>query len=177
MIIREAKLSDAAAIAQVHFDTWQTTYHGLLPDNYIDKRSYEKRKNYWENSLSINTEKETNYFTYVAENPDREIVSFIDGGLERSNNSIYQSEIYALYILAAYQRQGIGRNLVKRIASQLSKSSLTSILVWVLKDNPAVEFYQALDGQNVAHKLIEVNSIEFVEVAYGWNDIQVLIAK
>ncbi|WP_319419258.1 GNAT family N-acetyltransferase [Pleurocapsa sp. FMAR1] len=154
MIIREAKLTDAAAIAFVHYDSWQTTYRGLLPDDYIDKRLYEKHKNHWENSLGKSTEKETNYVTYVAENPDREIAGFIDGGLERSNNSSYQGEIYALYILEDYQRQGIGRNLVQQTASQLSQSDLTSILVWVLKDNSAVKFYQTLGFQEVIVKKI-----------------------
>ena len=48
MNIREAKSEDAAAIAKVHVDSWQTTYQGLLPDNYIAQRSYQKRlKNHW----------------------------------------------------------------------------------------------------------------------------------
>ncbi len=177
MIIREAKLNDAAAIAQVHVDSWQTTYRGILPDDYINRQSYERRKSNWENSLNVSTEIETDYFIYVAENPAGKIVGFVNGGLNRNSNSIYQGEIYALYILATYQRQGIGRNLVQRIASQLSQSGLTSISVWVLADNPAIKFYQSLGGQQVAQKIIKVNGIEFAEIAYGWNDTQDLNIK
>lgn len=59
---------------------------------------------------------------------------------------------------------------------QLNQSGLTSILVWVLADNPAVKFYQSLGGQQVTQKIINANGIELAEIAYGWNDAQVLIA-
>ena len=36
MNIREAKLKDTAAIALVYLDSWQTTYLGLLPNDYIN---------------------------------------------------------------------------------------------------------------------------------------------
>jgi ribosomal protein S18 acetylase RimI-like enzyme len=176
MNIREAKLEDAAAIAFVHVDSWQTTYRDLLPNDYIEKRSYEKRHNNWKKRLSHNTKAQTNYFIYVAENSLGDIVGFVDGGLVRGD-STYQGEIYALYILEAYQRKGIGRSLIKAIALRLSQSGLTSIMVWVLAGNSAVQFYQALDCQRIGQKQIKISGIEFTEIAYGWNDIQVLLTE
>ena len=176
MNIREAKLEDAVAIALVHVDSWRTTYSGLLPNEYIEKRSYEKRHNNWKKRLSHNTKAQTNYFIYVAENSFGEIVGFIDGGLVRGD-STYQGEIYALYILEAYQRKDIGKSLIKAIALRLSQSGLTSMMVWVLAGNPAVQFYQALDGQKVEQKQIKIRGIESTKIAYGWNDIQVLLTK
>lgn len=176
MNIREAKLEDAAAIACVHVDSSQTTYRDLLPNDYSNKFSYEKRVNNWENSLGVSTKAQTNYFIYVAENSVGEIVGFIDGGLVR-DDSTYQGEIYALYILEAYQRKGIGRSLIKAIALRLSQSGLTSIMVWVLAGNPAVHFYQALDAQRIGQKLIKTRGVERTKIAYGWNDIQVLLEK
>lgn len=176
MNIREAKLEDAAAIAKVHVDSWQTTYRDSLPKDYIEKRSYEKRKNNWQNRLSVVTETETEYFIYVAENNAGEIVGFVDGGLAR-NDSTDRGEIYALYILEAYQRQGIGRSLIKVIGARLSHLGLTSVMAWVLEGNPAVQFYQALGGQKIDRKLIRIGDDKFTEIAYGWNDTQNLITK
>lgn len=176
MNIREARLEDAAAIAQVHVDAWQTTYRGLLPNDYIEKLSYEKRKNNWKNQLTVSTETNTDFFIYLAENPAVEIVGFVAGGLARGDSTC-RGEIYALYILEAYQRRGIGRNLIQTIASRLSQSGLTSIMVWVLEGNPAIQFYQALGGRRIDQKLIKISGVEFAEIAYGWNDTQVLIAK
>jgi ribosomal protein S18 acetylase RimI-like enzyme len=174
--IREARLEDAAAIAKVHVDSWQTTYSALLPEEYIKKRTYQKRFNNWKKRLDATTKTETDYFIYVAEDPVEEIVGFVDGGLARGDSN-FPGEIYALYILEADQRKGIGRSLVQAIASKLAQSGLTSIVVWVLASNPAVQFYQALDGQRVGQKLININGIEFTEIAYGWNDIQVLLTE
>ena len=175
MNIREAKLEDAAAIAKVHVDSWQTTYGGLLPKDYIEKRSYEKRHHNWKKRLSENRQAKS-YFTYVAENDIGEIVGFIDGGSVRGN-STFAGEIYALYVLEAEQRKGIGKNLVQAIASKLSQAGLTSIMVWVLEDNLAVQFYQALGGQKIRQKLVKIGDDEFIEIAYGWNNTQVLITS
>lgn len=172
MNIREARLEDAEAIALVHVNSWQTTYRGLLPEDYIAKRSYEKRLKNWKKRLNRNSETTKTYFTYVAENAVGEIIGFIDGGLARDNSAICTGEIYALYILEAYQRRRIGRSLVRSTASRLFKLGLTSIMVWVLENNPSVEFYQALGGQRTDKKTIKIGDDEFTEIAYSWGDIQ-----
>lgn len=145
-----------------------------MPNEYIEKRSYEKRHNNWKKRLDVTTKTETDYFIYVAENPVKEIVGFVDGGLAREDSN-YQGEIYALYVLEAYHRKGIGKSLIQAIASKLAQSGLTSIMVWVLEDNPASQFYQALDGQRIEQKQIKISGIEFTEIAYAWNDTQVLL--
>ena len=46
MKIRRATSSDAANIAKVHVDSWRTTYQNVLPTDFLESLSYEKRKNY-----------------------------------------------------------------------------------------------------------------------------------
>lgn len=36
VIIREAVFDDAAQIATVHIETWQTAYQGQIPDSYLN---------------------------------------------------------------------------------------------------------------------------------------------
>ncbi|MEH1903304.1 MAG: hypothetical protein V7L04_18275 [Nostoc sp.] len=50
------------------------------------------------------------------------------------------------------------------------QSDISSMLVWVVADNPAVHFYQSLGGQQVNQKQIEIGTVQLVEVAYGWTD-------
>lgn len=83
MIVREATLNDAAAIAQVHVDTWRTTYRGTVPDDYLDQLSYKQRQQIWAGILSAPS---SDHFTYVAEDEIGQIVGFADGGLERTGN-------------------------------------------------------------------------------------------
>lgn len=177
MIIREAKLADAEAIALVHVDSWRTTYQGIIPESYIAKRSYQKRKELWKKLLSNNTEENKQNIVYVVENNLNQIIAFADGGLERNGDSIYQGELYSIYILEAYQRQGIGRKLVKTIAEKLFQSGLKSMLVWVLEDNPACQFYQALGGRIIKQKQVEFAGVKLNEIAYGWIDIKVLLVS
>ena len=35
LIIREAQLKDAAGIAKVQVETWQTAYKGQMPESYL----------------------------------------------------------------------------------------------------------------------------------------------
>ena len=121
----------------------------------------------------LSTAPENNHFVYVAEDQAGQIIGFADGGPERTSNPIYKGELYAIYILEAYQRQGIGCRLTLSIAERLRVLGLHSMLVWVLVDNPAYRFYEALGGQKLHGKQIEVGGVTLNEVAYGWTDTKV----
>jgi hypothetical protein len=44
-------------------------------------------------------------------------------------------------------------------------------VVWVLAENPARRFYEALGGKIVFEKRIEIGGASLVEVAYGWEEM------
>jgi hypothetical protein len=48
------------------------------------------------------------------------------------------------------------------------------MIVWVLKDNPACEFYKNLGGTTVATNLTLIGGVSLEEVAYSWTDVSVL---
>lgn len=50
--IREAVAHDATAIARVNVDTWRTTYTDIIPQGYLDSRTYEERTSVWQNRYS-----------------------------------------------------------------------------------------------------------------------------
>ena len=56
------------------------------------------------------------------------------------------------------------------IAQRLAQHGLTSMLVWVLADNPACYFYEALGGTYLREKMIVIGGKELREIAYGWQD-------
>ena len=53
---------------------------------------------------------------------------------------------------------------------------MTTAIVWVLVDNPACKFYEALGGEKIYEKQVEKGGIMLNEIAYGWIDIQFLIS-
>ncbi|NDJ22929.1 GNAT family N-acetyltransferase [Nostoc sp. B(2019)] len=171
MLLREATLKDVPVIARVHVDTWQTTYRGIVPDSYLAQLSYEKRERGWEEILR--SAKDTQQFTYVAVDALGQIVGFANGGLERTGNPIYKGEINAIYILKTHQRHGIGYRLFMVLLKRLAQTDIHSMLVWVLADNSACRFYEALGGQKVYEKQIERGNTQLNEIAYGWMDTRV----
>ena len=124
MLLREGDLNDVLAIAQVHVNTWRTTYRGTIPDDYLTQLSYEKRERGWVEIFS--SAKDTGNFTYVAEDASGQIVGFANGGVERTGNTIYKGELNAIYILKTYQNQGIGRRLVMATVNRLAQANIHS---------------------------------------------------
>ncbi|MBE9123766.1 GNAT family N-acetyltransferase [Tychonema sp. LEGE 07199] len=172
MIVREAKIADAPAIARVNLDTWRTAYRKFLPADYLAQLSYQKREKNWQEILS--NVKNTGDFVCVAENDSGQIVGFAAGGCERTGKYAYQGELFAIYILEEYQRQGIGQQLVRAVVTKLTESSLNSMLAWVLGDNSACKFYEFLGGEKVDEHQTNKAGVAVKEIAYGWNDLALL---
>ena len=76
----------------------------------------------------------------------------ISGGYARQADDIYDGEIYALYVLRNYQRQGIGTQLMLALATALNRNDIYSMLVWVLEHNPCRRFYERLNGMVLGKK-------------------------
>jgi len=172
MIVREATHSDVLAISRIHVDTWRTTYRGIVPDEHLANLSYARRANGW--YKIFNHAPEDSNFTYVAEEEPGEIVGFVNGGVERTGDPVYKGELMAIYILQNHQGKGIGRCLAQALALRLHLLGINSMLVWVLGDNPACQFYAALGGSRVYEKELEIGGKPLIEVAYGWIDTKSL---
>lgn len=171
--VREARIEDAAAIARVHIDSWRTTYAGIVPDDYLAGMSYQSRTSFWDNVLRLAGERQQ--FIYVAETGEGEIVGFTSGGPDRESNPPFQAELYTIYLLEHYQGQGLGRRLFYALVERLARAGLTSMLLWVFAVNPARRFYEALGGKLVKSSPFEIGGVTIEEVAYGWEDIRVLL--
>jgi len=172
MNIRKATYLDAYAIARVNVDTWRTTYHGILPDAYIDKLTYLNREKFF---LDLLKKQEDNTFIYVVECDNDGIIGFAVGGPERSMNPVYSGELHTIYIQRNFQGKGIGTLLVGAITRQLYEKGLSSMLVWVLSENPFLSFYESLNGSRVDSKTIKINGENHLVIAYGWKNIKDLI--
>ena len=170
IVIREARVEDAAEIARVHVDSWRATYPGIVPDEVLAAQSYERRQEVWERTLRGEVEPT---FVYVAEEAGR-IVGFASGGPARDGDPEYQGELYAIYLLPGAQGRGIGRLLVRAVAERLASAGMEAMLVWVLAENPARAFYEKLGGQFLRTQPLHMGDTVLEEVAYGWTDTRIL---
>jgi GNAT superfamily N-acetyltransferase len=167
--IRSATLADARGIAQVHVASWKTTYQGIVPQDYLDALDVAVRTERWEEEFARGGS-----HIFVAEDAGT-ICGFISGGLLREPIGHYDVEIYAVYVLADEQRRGIGRELMRALASVFAESGFARPLVWVLVENPSRHFYARLGGKPITEKQIQIGGAELMEVAYGWESLGDLV--
>jgi GNAT superfamily N-acetyltransferase len=171
--IREATVDDAPAIARVHVATWQTTYTGLFPAEFMASMTVERRTEMWRRNLS--TSPENGRREFVAEDASG-VFGFVGGGPERENDPVYKGELYAIYLLKAAEGRGAGRALLLRMAQFLRDQGCPNMLLWVLKENlHACGFYEAMGGQYVREKTVEFGGQPIIEVGYGWPDLAALL--
>lgn len=167
MGVRHATVDDAEAIEQIRVETWRTTYRGLLPDGLIDQLqpNVERRRE----RLRSPSPTELNF---VVEE-DADVVGYAIAGPERTHDPEYTGEVYAIYVLPAAQGRGHGRALIRECARALAARGMTSLLIWVLRENRVGRgFYDRIGGTPVREKPLEEFSgaEEYVETGYGWKD-------
>ncbi|HKC91012.1 MAG TPA: GNAT family N-acetyltransferase [Candidatus Limnocylindria bacterium] len=172
MTVRRATLEDAEAIEHIRVETWRATYRGLLPDGLIDQLqpNGDRRRE----RLRSAAPSEVNL---VAEEGS-DVVGYAFAGPERTQDREYPGEVYAIYVLPAAQGKGHGRALIRECARELASRGLTSLLIWVLRENQIGRgFYERLGGTPVREKPLEEfpGAEEHVEVGYGWKDSRRLL--
>lgn len=167
--VREAIRADALGIAQVHVESWRTTYQGLMPDAVLAALSVEERTARWAGVLNDETRLS---FLLVAESTTAGIIGFVIGGPLRMSDLPFQGEVYALYLLQRVQRRGIGTALFRESARRLWSAGHRSLLVWVLAGNPAHAFYEAMGGIPVGTQMLNIGGADLEEIGYGWPDIR-----
>jgi ribosomal protein S18 acetylase RimI-like enzyme len=159
---RRATLKDADAIAAVHVESWKTTYAGIVPDEYLASLDVGERAGMWKRLLAS-----PDLFIFVAEDGTG-VFGFVGGGRVREAISGFAAELYALYVLREHQGRGAGRLLTFALVDRLCEEGFESMLVWVLRENPAVSFYIHLGGVQIANKSIEIGGASLEESAFGW---------
>lgn len=170
-IVREATFEDAEAISTIHVNTWKNTYKDLVDEKDLTNMTYENRIILWETVLRMDKEKQC---TFVIQDDDK-VVGFISGGPERTKRFNYDSEIYNIYILDEYQKEGLGSQLLEVFAKEMIDYGHQSLLVWILKHNPSSQFYERYGATSVGEEATQIGEGSYEETAYGWDDIVQLL--
>jgi phosphoribosylanthranilate isomerase len=167
--IRPATPADADAIGCVHVAAWREAYVGLVPDDVLAALDPRARGAMWRDALANGTA------VQLAER-NGAIVGFAASGPRRDASSPPSAEIYAVYVLRAAQRQGLGRTLMSAMASEQLARGHSSGMLWVLEGNDSARrFYQALGGRVIARREQRRDGFSATGLAYAWDDLRVLI--
>ena len=173
MSVRPATVDDAEAFEKIRVETWQATYRGLFPDELLDRLrpNVDRRRDHLREILESQAE-----FCFVAEDVG-EVVGFAIGCPERTGDPIYRGEVAAIYVLPGHQGRGLGRALIRESVRELAAHGMTSLLIWVLRENRiGRSFYERLGGVPRREKPVDMPGIPegHVEIAYCWDDTKAL---
>ena len=160
-IIREATPDDLQQLVHVHVTSWNATY-----PNYHPKPAPEVRTAQWQKKFS---DREENWFCFVAQHKGGEIAGFATGNNFFDAHLPYKGALGKIHFLKPYQRLGLGRLLVAKVAEQFLKSGIDSMILFADPHNPNIRFYERLSGE----KLLDEKGV--FHGAYGWKDIRPLL--
>ena len=119
--------SEICGKAYVHWKAWHETYRGMIDDAYLDALTYEKCE-----ALAYRWRRNT----LVAMDGEK-VVGF--AAYDRRDETT--GEVFALYVLGAYQGKGIGYALMNRCIEALF--GCETVYVRALKANEkAIAFYE-----------------------------------
>jgi ribosomal protein S18 acetylase RimI-like enzyme len=175
--LRRATVADAEAIAAVRVESWQTTYRGMIPDTYLDQMRIEDSFLHWKQILEALPSAGDRVCVYVAES-EGHIIGFASGMLLPEPKLGMRAELTAIYLRPAWQRSGIGRRLLQKVARTLQAQGADNLLVWVISGNAiARNFYEDLGATLLHEQAFTWDGIDLKEVGYGWRDLSVLMAS
>jgi ribosomal protein S18 acetylase RimI-like enzyme len=163
---RQANIKDAPAIAKVHVESWQKSFAGIVPKEFLDNMIVGERTKAFEQRFG-----ERNYKMFVAENDKDGIVGFADFGKARESGFEFESELYAIYLLSEYQGMGVGENLFRLCQKEMISEGFNSMYLMSLKVSPYKSFYEKMGGQIVANGNHFLALVEFETIIYGWNNL------
>ena len=127
--IRLARADDAVGIADVHTRSWQQGYAGLLPADFLARRTVDSEV--WRARLAA-PEGTT---TIVAANED--VIGFCTVGPLRPppDGGPQVGQLYAIYLLAEHWGRGVGRALHDAGLQALADAGYVEAVLWVLATN------------------------------------------
>lgn len=155
--IRKAVVADAENIVDITIKTWETTYGNIFKKEVFDTKRARRANslNWWTGHLS------TDHDTYVAV-VDNEVVGFMNYYKDSRTHEGY-AEISAIYILKEYQKLGIGRKFFEIAFDLTKKCGKNKLMLNVLDDNSATEFYKKMGGKKIGSFGIEMGGDKFQE--------------
>ena len=172
LLIRPAVLADAPAIARIHLETQLAAYQNIFPLEKrqqsllaIDQTVVSKRENLQDNDCTV-----------IAEIGDNEAISYASGGVARDHGEPGAGELYNLFVLPVYQKQGVGNQLFLAIVEFLQQNAYKSLLLWSIQGTAANYYYEKLGGQAVAAKQSD-GPYPFSLTCYQWPQLPRLQAN
>ena len=165
-MIREAKLEDAARIAEIEVNSSRYAYKNIVSDECLFKDlSVESRVPVYEYWIS-----QKSFELYVNEDPDTEIIKGMMGiGMCEDEDKDNAFELHFIYVDPDYVRAGTGTEMLKSFEQKGSEKGCSEYVIWVLEENGmGRNFYEKhnyhSDGKDKIFKRWNKREIRYVKI-------------
>jgi len=137
-MIRVATLDDIPAIQQVAYQTWPSTYGGIISEEQI---KFMLDLMYSTESLVQQMVKGHQFYLFetdAAVNKANEILGF--ASVSNELDGVFK--LNKLYIIPTVQKTGAGKALLSAVKEYAKQNGGNQLILQVNKQNPAIEFYK-----------------------------------
>jgi GNAT superfamily N-acetyltransferase len=141
--VRIAGTRDAAGIGLVHVRSWQATYRGHFPQEFLDGLDPKLRATRWRRFLR---QTEDTRSRILVTEQDGELVGFTNVGPSRDPDLAELGEVRAIYLLPQHWGRGLGQELMSAGREALTAAGFPAATLWVLDVNDRARHFYEVDG-------------------------------
>lgn len=171
---RKADVHDVESIADLHAESWQLNYRGMLDDHFLDAEVFANRLQVWSGRMcSIDAN-----MTIVLAEEGNTLVGF--GCLFLNHDSEFGALLDNLHVAKSYGGMGIGTTIIKTFVSEiLNAGGRKDMYLWVLEENfGAIRLYDKLQGQRKETGMeTELGPRPVPKYRYYWPNVGMLLKE
>jgi len=164
MYVQAATQEDCRAIAEVHVESWQHAYSGILPDEYLASLSVAEREAMWRRMV----ERQPSQLLLVRS--AGQVVGFAAIGTSRDEDAPPdRAEVWAIYVKPDFWSTGAGLQLWVAALQRIQAEGYKSVSLWVIAGNErAIRFYERAGfvAEPESRKQFELGGVVLEEVRY-----------
>ena len=156
-MIRGGIGSDSAAMGRIYCEAWKKAYAGIVQEDFLDSLTPE--------TAAPPAGRITPENCVVCE-LDGEVVGLACFGQAR-DGSAGKGEIYSIYVLPGYWKQGTGRSLFEAVCDKLAEAGYSKLCLWTLSENSrARAFYERMGMRKTGERTTEIAGKPLPETGY-----------
>lgn len=186
ILIRVARISDAADLSKVHRASWFNAYHGILDGGALRDSVARRNAAWWRSAVEkLNAEPASIGAGFRSADAgsrrsrllvlefDGRAVGYANFGTGRRSyppqSIVRWGEIFELYLSPEFQGLGFGRTLFHRVRKELKDMGHGPLIVWALEANDlATGFYLAMGGEPFVRSHEIFGGIQTPTIGYRW---------
>lgn len=165
---RSGTAGDIPAISDAYVRSVRDSYRGVLPDEYLNDLSTEKRSKVFAERRAANA---NSYRLLIAEEASAGVIGFIDYAHKENANFDHDGRIFSFYFVPEFQRRGLGGLLFRNCLRRMRDDCYGSVCLDTFESNPFRNFYDKMGGRKIGSEAHEANGHRLPTIVYGWSDL------